>query len=51
MKRKYQKKTDKSSSSAARDEDVIHVPLDRTEVQRLLSEGLRSSLPLRCPAR
>lgn len=40
MKRKYQKKTDKSSSSAARDEDVIHVPLDRTEVQRLLSEGL-----------
>ena len=40
MKRKYQKKADESSSSAAMDEDMIYVPLDRIEVQRLLSEGL-----------
>jgi putative transposase len=40
MKRKYQKKPAKSSSSGAGNEDMICVPLDRIEVQRLLSEGL-----------
>jgi transposase-like protein len=40
MKRKYQKKLAKSSSSGAGNEDMICVPLDRIEVQRLLSEGL-----------
>jgi transposase-like protein len=40
MKGTYRKQPTESSSSAARDEDMIYVPLDRIEVQRLLSEGL-----------
>lgn len=40
MKREYQKKLAESSSSTAVDEDRIYVPLDRIEVQQLLSEGL-----------
>ena len=37
MKREYQKKLAESSSSTAVDEDRIYVPLDRIEVQQLLS--------------
>ena len=40
MKRKYQKKAGKSSSSAAVDEDRIYIPLERIRVQHLLGEGL-----------
>jgi hypothetical protein len=40
MKEKYRKQPTESSSSAAGDEDMIYIPLERIEIQRLMGEGI-----------
>lgn len=40
MKRRYQKNSIKSRASETKDEETVYVPLERTEVQRLLGESV-----------